>query len=120
VWKSKPLRGRHAYDLETPDVHKLASNAWLKVGELFPETAGFMTAFQDQVIGTNNYKKRVLKYSSNINDICRKFREKSETFQHITGACLALAQGDCTHLSQSRTGYQTCTVKGTTNAVLNI
>jgi len=27
-----------AYDCETPDVDKIALNAWLKAGELFPET----------------------------------------------------------------------------------
>jgi len=30
----------------------MASNAWLKLGELFPETGGFVTATQDQGIST--------------------------------------------------------------------
>jgi hypothetical protein len=30
TWKSKALHGRHAYDLDTPDIDKIASNASLK------------------------------------------------------------------------------------------
>jgi hypothetical protein len=50
-----PLDGRHAYDLEAPDIDKMASPAWLKAGELFPQTNEFMMAMQDQGISTNNY-----------------------------------------------------------------
>jgi hypothetical protein len=52
MWKT--LNGRHAYDLEAPDVDKMASPVWLKAGELFPQTTGFMTAMQDQDISANN------------------------------------------------------------------
>jgi hypothetical protein len=55
MWKSRNLNGRHAYDLETPDVDKTASNAWLKASELFAETTGFMIAIQDQVIVIRTY-----------------------------------------------------------------
>jgi len=53
--KWKTLNGRHAYELEASDVDKMASPAWLKAGELFPQTTGFMIAMQDQGISTNNY-----------------------------------------------------------------
>jgi hypothetical protein len=52
MWKSKTLHGRHIYDLETPDADKIGSNKWLKPGESFAETTGFMVAIQDQVIST--------------------------------------------------------------------
>jgi hypothetical protein len=38
MWKSKTLHRRHTYDLEMSNVNKIASNAWLKLGEPFPET----------------------------------------------------------------------------------
>ena len=34
----------------------MISPAWLKAGELFPESTVFMIAIQDQFISTNNYK----------------------------------------------------------------
>lgn len=37
------------------------SNAWLMASEIFPEATGFMTAIQDQVVGTGNSKKWVWK-----------------------------------------------------------
>jgi hypothetical protein len=51
VWKSKPLYRRHVWDVfKNPEVDKTTSNAWLKAGELFPETTGFVIAIQDEVI----------------------------------------------------------------------
>ncbi|XP_061711717.1 uncharacterized protein LOC133521011 [Cydia pomonella] len=47
-WTRKSLHGRHRHDLCQPNVDKEASNAWLRRGELFPETEGFMSAIQDQ------------------------------------------------------------------------
>jgi len=38
-----------------------ASNKWLTNAELFPETEGFLTAIQDQIVLTRNYKKYILK-----------------------------------------------------------
>ncbi|CAG4930022.1 unnamed protein product [Colias eurytheme] len=53
AWTQKSLHGRHIQHLNLPHVDKAASNAWLKRGELFPETEGFMLAIQDQVIETH-------------------------------------------------------------------
>ncbi|KAM3965967.1 LOW QUALITY PROTEIN: uncharacterized protein ACR2FA_012824 [Aphomia sociella] len=47
-WAAKSLHGRHLQDLCQPSIDKMASNAWLSRGELFPETEGFMVAIQDQ------------------------------------------------------------------------
>lgn len=60
-WSQKSLHGRHRADLSQPHVDKSASNAWLRRGELFPETEGFMLAIQDQVIATRNYRKHITK-----------------------------------------------------------
>jgi len=54
----KALYGRHPYDLSQQYVDREASNKWLTNADLFAETEGFLTAIQDQVILTRNYKKR--------------------------------------------------------------
>jgi hypothetical protein len=51
------------WHLETPDVGKIAPNASLKAGELFPGTTGFMIAIQDQVISNNNCKNCIFEGS---------------------------------------------------------
>ncbi len=51
--KSENLHERQAYHLETSDADKTVSNAWLRPGELLPETIGFVTAIEVQVISTD-------------------------------------------------------------------
>ncbi|CAK1579245.1 unnamed protein product [Parnassius mnemosyne] len=97
AWKQKVLHGRHYHDLEQPLIDKAASNQWLKIGSLFPETEGFIIAIQDQVINTRNYRKYIIKDPTVLDDKCRKCHIHSETIQHITGACPHLAQTDYTH-----------------------
>jgi hypothetical protein len=82
--------------LKQPDVDRIASNTFLEASRLFPETTGFTTAIQDQVISIKNYKKHVLKAPNITNDIYKKFKEKLQTIQHITSTCRALAQGNYT------------------------
>lgn len=92
AWALKSLHGRHLQQLNQPNVDKKASNAWLRRGELFPETEGFMLAIQDQVIETRNYQKYIIKKLPS--DSCRKCNSAPETIQHITGACKAITQTD--------------------------
>jgi len=61
-----------------------------KRGFFFPETEGFLTAIQDQVILTRKYKKYILK-QPNIDELCRRCGKESETIHHITAACEQLA-----------------------------
>lgn len=96
-WKKKALHGRHPHDLEHAHIDKIASNKWLKLGNLFPETEGFMIAIQDQVINTKNYRKHIIKDPQITNDKCRRCHMQPETIQHITGACTTLTQTDYTH-----------------------
>jgi len=72
TWQSKTVHRRHACVIETPDVDTVALNMRLKVGELFPETTGFMIAIQDQVISNIYYKQHILKEPNTTNSICRK------------------------------------------------
>ena len=57
---------------------------------MFAETEGFLTAIQDQVILTRNYKKYVLK-QPDIGELCSRCGKESETIQHIIAACEQLA-----------------------------
>ena len=55
---------------------------------MFPETEEFMTAIQDQVVVTKNYRKAVIK-KEGIEDKCRRCESSGETIQHICCAQLA-------------------------------
>ena len=57
---------------------------------MLAETEGFLTAIQDQVISTLNYKKHILK-QPDTDELCRRCGKESETIQHITAACEQLA-----------------------------
>jgi hypothetical protein len=89
-WSKKALHGRHPNDLSQEHVDKEASNKWLTNADLFAETEGFLTAIQDQVILTRNYKKHILT-QPNIDEMCRRCGKEPETIQHITAACEQLA-----------------------------
>ncbi|XP_060804959.1 uncharacterized protein LOC132902746 [Amyelois transitella] len=97
AWSAKALHGRHRSILCLPHVDKEKSNEWLKKGELFPETEGFMVAIQDETIATRNYIKYIIKDVNQTTDMCRHCNSTSETIQHITGACSAIAQTDYKH-----------------------
>lgn len=97
AWKQKSLHGRHLNELLKEHVDKKASNIWLQKGQLFPETEAFMLAIQDQVVNTLNYQKYITNTLGANNDTCRRCQNGSETIQHITGSCKAIAQTDYKH-----------------------
>lgn len=97
AWQQKSLHSRDRQDLTKPNVDKTASNAWLKRGELFPETEGFMLAIQDQIINTKNYQKHIIRDVNLQSDLCRHCHRASETIQHITRACRSISQTDYKH-----------------------
>ncbi|CAK1550990.1 unnamed protein product [Leptosia nina] len=96
-WLRKSLHGRHLRDLNHTGIDTKASNEFLRRGELFPETEGFILAIQDQVLETRNYQKHIMKLPSLIEDSCRKCKGAPETIQHITGSCRVIAQTDYKH-----------------------
>ena len=57
---------------------------------MFAETEVFLTAIEDQVILTRNYKKHILK-QPDTDGLRRRCGKDSETIQHITAACKQLA-----------------------------
>ncbi|KAL0852393.1 hypothetical protein ABMA28_000587 [Loxostege sticticalis] len=97
TWRLKQLHGRHIHDIEQPHIDSIASNKWLKLGYLYPETEGFLISIQDQVVNTKNYRKYIIKDPNALDDRCRKCHRNSETIQHIINACPVLTQNDYTH-----------------------
>lgn len=95
VWKEKELHGRFFKALHEPHVDTKASVHWLRFGDLFGETEGFVCAIQDQVVKTNNYRRYILK--DGTEDICRACRLPGETIRHITSGCSALANTEYLH-----------------------
>jgi len=86
------LHGHNPYELSQHYVDIEASNKWLTNVDLFPETEGFLTAIQDQVILKRNNKKYILK-QPDTDELCSCEKEL-ETIQHITAACGQLAPNE--------------------------
>ncbi|CAH0703386.1 unnamed protein product [Spodoptera exigua] len=76
VWQTKELQGRFLRALHGPDVDQLASVSWLRFGDLFGETEGFVCAIMDEVIMTNNYRRFIVK--DGTADICRACHRPEE------------------------------------------
>ncbi|MBF2463456.1 hypothetical protein ICI39_14075, partial [Listeria welshimeri] len=95
VWKSKELHGRFYRALHGPDVDFMASVSWLRFGNLFGETEGFVCAIMDEVIMTNNYRKYIMK--DGTVDICRACHSPGESIRHIISGCSRLANGEYLH-----------------------
>lgn len=90
-WKQKALHGKHPHLLAQEHIDPQASNAWLKKGNIYGETEGFMVAIQDQVINTRYYNKHIIKDPSAKTDKCRLCKTQIETIEHIIGGCAIFA-----------------------------
>ncbi|CAK1586333.1 unnamed protein product [Parnassius mnemosyne] len=95
VWKEKELHGRFYKALHEPFVDTVASLHWLRFGDLFGETEGFVCAIQDQVIKTNNYRRYILR--DGTVDICRACRHPGESLRHVISGCSALSNSEYLH-----------------------
>jgi len=80
---------------------------WLKSSEIKGETESTIVAVQDQAIGTNYFKKKILK--EEIECKCQLCKQHEETVDYITSGCPILAKNEylmrhekvCTHLHYS-------------------
>ncbi|CAG9781775.1 unnamed protein product [Diatraea saccharalis] len=95
VWREKELHGRFYKALHERHVDPRASVHWLRFGDLFGETEGFVCAIQDQVIMTRNYRKYILK--DGTEDVCRACHQPGESLRHITSGCPVLANTEYLH-----------------------
>ncbi|CAH2019602.1 unnamed protein product, partial [Acanthoscelides obtectus] len=89
-WKSKALHGKYRTLLESDKIDTFASTAYLRSGNLFAETEGFISAIQDQVIATKGYKRNIMRERQD-NIRCRVCGEKDEYLDHIIAGCSMLA-----------------------------
>jgi len=87
----KALHGRHPYELK-PTICRHGSLKQMadKRGSV-RRNRGVLTAIQDQVILTRNYKKYILK-QPNTDEVYRRRGKESETIQNITAVCEQLAR----------------------------
>lgn len=95
-WMEKELHGRYPNLLQQPHIDKQATIAWLSLGNLFPETEGFMCAIQDQVIPTRSYLKYIVKDPTIPTSECRLCGGHNENIEHIISSCKSLASKDYT------------------------
>lgn len=95
VWKGKELHGRYFRALRSPEVDQLASVHWLRFGDLFGETEGFVCAIQDEVVKTNNYRRHIMK--DGTIDICRACHQPGESLRHVISGCSQLANTEYLH-----------------------
>lgn len=89
-WKRKPMHGKYPTYIESETIDTKASQRWLRVGNIFVETEGFVAAIQDQVIPTRAYRKRILREDI-TNTTCRLCANKEETLDHLMAGCSVLA-----------------------------
>ena len=84
-WSQKALHGRHLCNLSQQYVDIEALNKWLANADLLAETEDFLTAIQDQVIPTRNYKKYILKQPPSMRcaeDMEKNPRRSNTLLQH--------------------------------------
>ena len=89
-WEAKPMHGQYPLRVNKVDVDKEGTHKWLKSASLKEETEGFIVAAQDQSLGTNNYRNKIIKDGTNPK--CRLCHEYDETIEHITSGCPVLAK----------------------------
>lgn len=89
-WKGKALHGRYFENLRAGTIDQEASNTYLRVGYLFPETEGMIVSIQDQEVNTRAYQSRII--GLNIpSESCRLCNGATESIQHIVAGCSSLA-----------------------------
>ena len=79
VWQGKELNGYFCRALHGLDVDFLASVSWLRFGDLFRETEGFVCAIMDldeQLPETHNIRK------DETVDVYRPFHRPGESIRH--------------------------------------
>lgn len=96
AWLAKPLHGKYPNNILEEHIDREASLAWLRNGNIFPETEGFIIAIQDRVIATRNYLKYIVRDPSITDDRCRMCRTTAESIEHIISGCSALAANEYT------------------------
>jgi len=106
-WHGKRVHGQLPRNLDKKLVDIEQSYRWLKSGDIKGETESKIVAIQDQAIGTNYFKKKILK--EEIESKCRLCKQHEETINNLNTGCPILAKNEylmkhdkiCTHLHYS-------------------
>ena len=89
-YTNKPIHNQYAQALESDQIDKKKSIAWLRSAGLKETTESLIIASQDKTLATNYYKNKILKKSVDPN--CRLSRTHPETISHIVSGCPMLAK----------------------------
>ena len=82
----KPMHGLYFKSVQDQDLHVGSTFAFLKSSSLRSETEGFMTAIQDGVFHSLQYRATILKLPT-ANTRCRACKRDVETTMHLLSAC---------------------------------
>jgi hypothetical protein len=85
-WERKRMRGQFPRSLDDMLVDKEQTYRWLKIGDIEGETESLIVVVQDQALGTNYFKRKVLKEETESK--LRLCKEYVETTDHLTSGCL--------------------------------
>jgi len=108
------MHGQLPRNLDEKLVDIEQSYLWLKFGDVKGEIESTIVAAQDQAIGTNYFKNKILK--EEIESKCRLCKQHEENIDHLTSGCPILAKNEylmrhnkvCSHLY-----YSICKALGT-------
>jgi hypothetical protein len=87
------MDGQFPRSLDEKLVDEEQSYLWMKRGDIKGETESTIVAAQDQAVGTNYFKRTILKEEIEIR--CRLSKEYEETVDHLTSGRLILAKNEC-------------------------
>ena len=89
-WHWKRMLGQLPRNLDEKPVDIEQPHRWLKSGDVKGETKSTLVAAQDQAIGTNYCKNKILK--EEIESKCQLCKQYEETVDHVTSGCPILAK----------------------------
>jgi hypothetical protein len=91
-WGRKRMHEQFPRSLDDMLVDREQTYRWLEFGDIKEETESLIVAAQDQALGTNCIKRKVLKEETESK--CRLCKEYEETINHLTSGCPVLAKNE--------------------------
>jgi hypothetical protein len=92
-WGRKRMHGQFPRSLDDMLVDREQTYRWMKFGDIKVGTESLIVATQDQALGTNFIKRKVLKEETESK--CRLCKEYEETINHLTSGCPVLVKNEC-------------------------
>jgi hypothetical protein len=106
-WERKRIPGQFPRNLDDLSVYRGQIYRRLKFGDIKGETESLIVAAQDRALGTNYFKRKVLKVETESK--CRLCKQYDKTIDHLTSGCPVLGKNEyiirrdkvCMHLHYS-------------------